>query len=99
MYFRELSRALKEDGPPKTVDWFALEDGWAHRHDRYPTKTTGDIHRLARRVHDTLAADPHQVTLTASSSRSAVGQGTPVTVTTGSPPPPTWHWPSRRQRG
>ncbi|SOD83558.1 alpha-N-acetylglucosaminidase [Streptomyces sp. 1222.2] len=81
LYFRELSRALKENRPARTVDWFALEDDWAHRHDSYPTKTSGDVHRLARRVHDTLAADTHQVTLTASSPRGAVVEGGAVTVT------------------
>ncbi|MET7451469.1 alpha-N-acetylglucosaminidase TIM-barrel domain-containing protein [Streptomyces sp. NPDC005574] len=81
LYFDELSRALKEGRPPKTVDWFALEDDWAHRHDSHPTKTTGDVHRLARRIHDILAADPHQATLTASSPEGAVAQGGTVTVT------------------
>ncbi|MET8416850.1 alpha-N-acetylglucosaminidase [Streptomyces sp. NPDC005134] len=81
LYFRELSSALKEDRLQKTVDWFALEDGWAHGHDSYPTKTTGDVQKLARQVHDTLAADPHQVTLTASSPTGAVAEGSPVTVT------------------
>ncbi|MEH0416266.1 alpha-N-acetylglucosaminidase [Streptomyces sp. B21-083] len=81
LYFRELSRALRQNRPPKTVDWFTLEDDWAHRHDSYPTKTSGDVHRLARRVHDTLAADTHQVTLTASSPRGAVVEGGAVMVT------------------
>ncbi|MDH6623000.1 hypothetical protein M2271_000787 [Streptomyces sp. LBL] len=81
LYFRELSSALKEDRQPKTVDWFALEDDWAHRHDSYPTKTTGDVQKVARQIHDTLASDPHQVTLTASAPTGAVAEGRPVTVT------------------
>ncbi|MET7688967.1 alpha-N-acetylglucosaminidase TIM-barrel domain-containing protein [Streptomyces sp. NPDC005483] len=80
-YFQELSRALKENRAPKAIDWFVLEDNWAHRHDTYPTKTSGDVYKLARRVHDTLAADPHQATLTASSPKGAVTEGGAVTVT------------------
>ncbi|MGP4005115.1 alpha-N-acetylglucosaminidase [Streptomyces sp. 4N124] len=80
-YFAELTRALEESRPPKSVDWFAVEDGWARRHDSHPTRTKGDVHTLARRVRDTLTTDPHQVTLTASASGGAVAEGSPVTVT------------------
>lgn len=44
-------------------------------------KTSGNIHKLARQVRDTLVADPDQVTLTASADRGAVAEGRPVTVT------------------
>ncbi|AGP54046.1 alpha-N-acetylglucosaminidase TIM-barrel domain-containing protein [Streptomyces rapamycinicus] len=80
-YFDELSTALAADRQPAEIDWFALEDHWAHRHDSYPVRTSGDIHKLARKVRDTLTADPHQVALTASADRAAVAEGRPVTVT------------------
>ena len=80
-YFAELSAALAADRQPAEIDWFALEDRWAHQHDSYPVKTSGDIHKLARQVRDTLVADPDQVTLTASADRGAVAEGRPVTVT------------------
>ena len=80
-YFAELSAALAAGRQPAEIDWFALEDRWAHQHDSYPVKTSGDIHKLARQVRDTLAADPDQVTLTASADRGAVAEGRPVTVT------------------
>ncbi|WP_275562148.1 alpha-N-acetylglucosaminidase TIM-barrel domain-containing protein [Streptomyces sp. 5-6(2022)] len=80
-YFDELSAALEADRQPAQIDWFALEDRWAHRHDSYPVRPSGDIHKLARQVRDTLTADPHQVALTASADRGAVAEGRPVTVT------------------
>ncbi|WP_262700767.1 MULTISPECIES: alpha-N-acetylglucosaminidase TIM-barrel domain-containing protein [Streptomyces] len=80
-YFDELSEALAADRQPAEIDWFALEDRWAHQHDSYPVRTSGDIHELARQVRDTLTAEPHQVALTASTDRGAVAEGRPVTVT------------------
>ncbi|MGP3983190.1 alpha-N-acetylglucosaminidase [Streptomyces sp. KR80] len=83
-YFSELSTALEEGRQPADIDWFELEDRWAHRHDTYPTRTSGDIHTLARQVRDTLATDPHQIALTASADHKAVVEGRPVTVTVSS---------------
>ncbi|MFF3149217.1 alpha-N-acetylglucosaminidase C-terminal domain-containing protein, partial [Streptomyces sp. NPDC057927] len=80
-YFDELSAALKKGKEPAVIDWFALEDAWAHRHDAYPVRAAGDVHRLAGLVRDTLAADPHQTTLAASSDRGSVSAGRPTTVT------------------
>ncbi|WP_371673044.1 alpha-N-acetylglucosaminidase C-terminal domain-containing protein [Streptomyces sp. NBC_00289] len=80
-YFGELSAALATDRQPADIDWFALEDDWAHRHDTYPVEATGDIHRLARQVRATLAADPHQAALTASADKASVTPGQPVTLT------------------
>ncbi|MFE7243059.1 alpha-N-acetylglucosaminidase TIM-barrel domain-containing protein [Streptomyces sp. NPDC057580] len=80
-YFDELSAALADGREPAKIDWFALEDRWAHQQDSYPVKTSGDIHKLARQVRDTLVADPHQVALTGSADRGAVVEGHPVTVT------------------
>lgn len=80
-YFDELSAALAEGRAPAAIDWFAVDDHWAHQHDTYRTTPTGDIHRLARRVMATLAADPHQTSLTASTDTAAVSDGRPVTVT------------------
>ncbi|MBI0292936.1 alpha-N-acetylglucosaminidase C-terminal domain-containing protein [Streptomyces sp. PRKS01-29] len=80
-YFDELSAALAADRQPAEIDWFALEDRWAHQHDSLPVRTSGDIHKLARQVRDTLTAAPHQVALTASADRGAVAEGRPVTVT------------------
>ncbi|MEV0775442.1 alpha-N-acetylglucosaminidase TIM-barrel domain-containing protein [Streptomyces sp. NPDC050433] len=80
-YFDELSAALAEDRRPADIDWFAMEDGWAHRHDTHPTKTRGDVHKLARKIQDTLAATPHQVSLGVTTDKAAVTEGSPVTVT------------------
>ncbi|MGW2640642.1 alpha-N-acetylglucosaminidase [Streptomyces sp. NPDC001348] len=80
-YFGTLTDALGTGRDPETVDWFALEDRWAHRHDTYPTEPKGSAYAQARRVRDLLAATPHQSVLTAATDRAAVADGAPATVT------------------
>ncbi|WP_405538976.1 alpha-N-acetylglucosaminidase C-terminal domain-containing protein [Streptomyces sp. NBC_00075] len=73
--------ALTAGKDPATIDWFALEDRWAHSHETHPTEPHGSPYALARRVRDLLAATPHQAALTAGADRGAVAEGTPATVT------------------
>ncbi|MET7476992.1 alpha-N-acetylglucosaminidase [Streptomyces sp. NPDC005648] len=73
--------ALATGEDPATIDWFALEDRWAHAHETHPTEPHGSPYALARRVRDLLAATPHQAALTAAADRAAVAEGTPATVT------------------
>jgi alpha-N-acetylglucosaminidase len=73
--------ALATGKDPATIDWFALEDRWAHAHESHPTKPHGSAYVLARRVRDLLAATPHQAALTAAADRAAVAEGKPATVT------------------
>ncbi|MFZ3598363.1 alpha-N-acetylglucosaminidase TIM-barrel domain-containing protein [Streptomyces sp. BH104] len=79
-YFGELSEALAEKRGPAGIDWFAMDDKWAHGHETYPRRPSGSIERLARRIHDTLAGAAHQATLTASVAHAAVSADDPVTV-------------------
>ncbi|WP_330293280.1 alpha-N-acetylglucosaminidase [Streptomyces sp. NBC_00576] len=80
-YFDALAKGLATGKDPATIDWFALEDRWAHAHETHPTEPHGSPYALARRVRDLLAATPHQGTLTAGTDRGAVAEGTPATVT------------------
>ncbi|MFI7405739.1 alpha-N-acetylglucosaminidase TIM-barrel domain-containing protein [Streptomyces sp. NPDC049541] len=73
--------ALAKGEDPATIDWFALEDRWAHAHETHPTEPHGSPYALARRVRDLLAATPHQAALTAAADRAAVAEGTPTAVT------------------
>ncbi|GAA2494516.1 alpha-N-acetylglucosaminidase TIM-barrel domain-containing protein [Streptomyces longisporus] len=73
--------ALAKGKDPAHIDWFALEDRWAHAHETHPTEPHGSPYALARRVRDLLAATPHQAALTAAADRAAVAEGTPATVT------------------
>lgn len=73
--------ALTTGKDPATIDWFALEDRWAHAHETYPTDPHGSPYALARSVRDLLAATPYQAALTAGVDRGAVAEGTPATVT------------------
>jgi len=66
---------------PGAVDWFALEDAWAHAHEPHPTEPKGDPYARARHVRDLLAATPYQAALAATTDRGAVSAGTPATVT------------------
>jgi alpha-N-acetylglucosaminidase len=73
--------ALSAGKDPAAVDWFALEDRWAHGHERYPAEPKGSPYDRARRVRDLLAATPHQSAVTAAADRGAVAEGAPATVT------------------
>ncbi|MEU4933205.1 alpha-N-acetylglucosaminidase TIM-barrel domain-containing protein [Streptomyces yokosukanensis] len=73
--------ALSCGKDPDTIDWFALEDDWAHAHEAYPSEPHGSPYALARRVRDVLAGSPYQSTLTAVADRGAAGGDRPVTVT------------------
>ncbi|MDQ0912687.1 hypothetical protein QFZ22_008672 [Streptomyces canus] len=66
---------------PATIDWFALEDRWAHAHETHSTDPHGSPYALARSVRDLLATTPYQAALTAGADRGAVAEGTPATVT------------------
>ncbi|MFJ9083189.1 alpha-N-acetylglucosaminidase TIM-barrel domain-containing protein [Streptomyces sp. NPDC102384] len=79
-YFTELADALAEEREPDEIDWFAMDDKWAHGHETYPERPSGSIERLGRRIHDTLANTAHQATLTASAAHAAVSTDEPVTV-------------------
>jgi len=73
--------ALAAGRDPATIDWFALEDRWAHGHETYPTEPKGSPYVLARRVRELLATTPHQAALTAAADRGAVAEDRPTTVT------------------
>ncbi|MCX4852522.1 alpha-N-acetylglucosaminidase C-terminal domain-containing protein [Streptomyces canus] len=73
--------ALTTGKDPSTIDWFALEDRWAHAHETHATDPHGSPYALARSVRDLLATTPYQAALTAGVDRGAVAEGTPATVT------------------
>ena len=53
-YFASLDRALVSGAAPQAIDWYAVEDGWAHRTTAHPTEPSGDPYALARAVADAL---------------------------------------------
>ncbi|MFF4099585.1 alpha-N-acetylglucosaminidase [Streptomyces sp. NPDC001903] len=53
-YFDSLDRALVSGAAPRPVDWYAVEDAWAHRTTGHPTRPSGDPYALARAVADAL---------------------------------------------
>ncbi|MFI9049609.1 alpha-N-acetylglucosaminidase [Streptomyces sp. NPDC053427] len=80
-YLDELEDALASDRPPKSFDWYAMEEPWTHRRNAYPLRPTADPHRTARRVHDLLAAAPYQGTVTLTAEPQAMPPGGRATVT------------------
>ncbi|WP_369386639.1 alpha-N-acetylglucosaminidase TIM-barrel domain-containing protein [Streptomyces sp. CG1] len=66
---------------PDTIDWFALEDAWAHAHEAHPAEPQGSPYAQACRVRDVLAGTPYQSTLTAVADRGAVARNRPAIVT------------------
>ena len=55
-YLDALDTALVTGRPPAAVDWFALENAWNQRHDRYPVEASGDPVATAAEVLDALPA-------------------------------------------
>ena len=53
-YFATLDTALGTGEAPVAIDWFAVDDAWAHRTDRYPVEPSGDPVALAEEVRDAL---------------------------------------------
>ncbi|MER5635445.1 alpha-N-acetylglucosaminidase [Kitasatospora sp. NPDC002227] len=49
-YFATLETALTTGRPPEPVDWFAVDDAWAHATDSYPLDPGGDSYALAAEV-------------------------------------------------
>ena len=47
VYFATLDLALSTGTAPAQVDWFAMDDAWAHRTTPYPTAPSGDPVALA----------------------------------------------------
>ncbi|MEV5880681.1 alpha-N-acetylglucosaminidase TIM-barrel domain-containing protein [Streptomyces sp. NPDC052101] len=76
-FFDTVSRG--ED--PDAIDWFALEDAWAHAHETHPAEPDGSPYALALRVRDVLAGSPYQSTLAAKADRGAVTRNRPAVVT------------------
>ncbi|MFI6938201.1 alpha-N-acetylglucosaminidase TIM-barrel domain-containing protein [Streptomyces sp. NPDC050418] len=79
-FFAELHTALDEDRAPEPVDWFALEDAWAHAHEPHPVDPSGSARTLARRVRDLLAGSAHQAMVAVRATSGSVGENSPVTV-------------------
>lgn len=80
-YLDELADALAADRPPKTFDWYALEEPWTRARTTPPLRPTTDAYRTARRVHDTLAKAPYQGTVTVTADPPALPPGGRATVT------------------
>ncbi|MEU9503799.1 alpha-N-acetylglucosaminidase [Streptomyces sp. NPDC048196] len=74
-YLDELADALAAGRPPKTFDWYALEEPWTRARTGHPLRPTADPYRTARRVHDVLAAAPYQGTLTVAADPAALPPG------------------------
>ncbi|MFK4799853.1 alpha-N-acetylglucosaminidase [Streptomyces sp. MPA0124] len=53
-YLDSLDTALVTGRPPAAVDWFALENAWNQRHDRYPVEASGDPVATAAEVLEAL---------------------------------------------
>ncbi|WP_407286248.1 alpha-N-acetylglucosaminidase TIM-barrel domain-containing protein [Streptomyces sp. BP-8] len=80
-YLDELADALAADRPPRTFDWYAVEEPWTRERKSYPLRPTADAHRTARRVHDALARAPYQGTVTLTAAPGALPPGGRATVT------------------
>jgi len=49
-FFTSLEAALRTGEKPETIDWFAMEDAWAHANDAHPTQPAGSSEAVAQEV-------------------------------------------------
>ncbi|MFH8367391.1 alpha-N-acetylglucosaminidase [Streptomyces sp. NPDC018031] len=80
-YLDELEDALAQGRPPRSFDWYAIEEPWTRERKSYPVRPTSDAHRTARRVYDALAKAPYQGTLTVGAEPTALPPGGTGTLT------------------
>ncbi|MEU1370534.1 alpha-N-acetylglucosaminidase [Streptomyces sp. NPDC005803] len=76
-YLDEMADALAQDRAPRVFDWYAVEEPWTRERKSYPLRelSASGVHRVARRVYETLAAAPYQGTVTVAADRAAVAPG------------------------
>ncbi|NGO68197.1 alpha-N-acetylglucosaminidase [Streptomyces boncukensis] len=79
-YLDDLEDALAEGREPRTWDWYAVEEPWTRETKDYPLRPAGDPHRIAKKVHDTLARAPYQGSLALSAEPATVPPGGTATV-------------------
>ena len=53
LYFDSLRTALEKQEPAKFIDWFAVDESWAKRNNRYPVVPQGDAYTV---IHEAAAA-------------------------------------------
>ncbi|MFC7303076.1 alpha-N-acetylglucosaminidase [Streptomyces monticola] len=53
-YFDELTAALTQGRPPRSIDWFALENTWTRSPGRLLTAPQGDVYEVALEVREAL---------------------------------------------
>lgn len=80
-YFTELNNALKEERAPQQINWYKMGDEWARSQNDYPTKPTGDIHRISEKVLQQLTSFGTPLTGDFFSSSGKIAAGETVTVT------------------
>ncbi|ATW48152.1 alpha-N-acetylglucosaminidase [Streptomyces peucetius] len=80
-YLTEQADAMEEGRTPRSFDWYLAEETWTGDRRAYPVRPTGDAHRTALRVYDTLARAPYQGFVTVSVEPPAFTPGSTGTVT------------------
>jgi len=61
-YFASLEQTLVDRKPPTPIDWFAMEQAWAHAREALPTKAHGDAWQLAVEITDRAGGCPGGIT-------------------------------------
>ncbi|MGW1142265.1 alpha-N-acetylglucosaminidase [Streptomyces zhihengii] len=80
-YLGEVGDALAGGRAPKSFDFYPQEEAWTKERTVYPVRPTGDAHRTAQRVFDTLSRAPYQGVVTVSVDPPAFTPGSTGTLT------------------
>ncbi|MFD7440864.1 alpha-N-acetylglucosaminidase [Streptomyces sp. NPDC059909] len=74
-FLDELEDALFQGRPPRTFDWYAVEEPWTRKRNAYPLRPLHDPYRTARRVYEVLARAPYQGTVTVTTAPVVLAPG------------------------
>ncbi|MER5766637.1 alpha-N-acetylglucosaminidase TIM-barrel domain-containing protein [Streptomyces sp. NPDC001985] len=80
-FLTEAGAALAEGRAPKPFDWYPDEETWTRDRRAYPVRPTGDAHKVASRVYETLVTAPYQGHTAVSVEPGAFSPGSSGTVT------------------
>ncbi|MGW7367486.1 alpha-N-acetylglucosaminidase [Streptomyces sp. NPDC054841] len=80
-FLEEHEDALAQGRPPRTFDWYAVEEPWTRERSGFPLRPLHDPYRTARRVYEVLSRAPYQGTVALTARPAVLEPGGTAEVT------------------
>lgn len=80
-YFKSLDETLKTGKKSPSIDWYEFGQEWANQTNHYPTKTTGNIFKIAKDVHKAFYEQP-EGNINVTSSKKIINKKDKKTIIT-----------------